>query len=306
MAQGESWAGCQMLGPACPHSRRPPCPPPPSPWPGPPGPVCTEVLAWLPHSGAPGGLGHREGSEDRRVPPCSLPMLPSAKAARLRTAAPSGSPHPTPKTPGAPAGEGACDGLGCQGHCSGPRSVWPTKAFLRPVGSGAWAGELGQNDSPGGALVCRGPGTTWGPAGGPGGRTFPGLVGVLERGVQLLEALLQRVALVVLHQLLQDMPTDCCRLQAGLLGVPAALCHLLRFTQGTPLLDPREPPSSSSPSTRPRAVAGIPKAFEPVISLTNVSKGKAREMLRLGAGVLLQPFIRRKAGTRVPTPGKCF
>lgn len=162
---------------------------------------------------------------------------------------------------------------------------------------GPGPGNWGRMNSSGGALVCRGPGTTWGPAGGPGGRTFPGLVGVLERGVQLLEALLQRVALVVLHQLLQDVPTDCRRLQAGLPGAPAALCHLLRFTQGTPLLDLESPPPPLPPAPGPGRVAGIPKTFEPVISLPNVSEGKAREMPRSGAGVLLQPFIRRKAGT---------
>lgn len=45
-------------------------------------------------------------------------------------------------------------------------------------------------------------GFTWGAGEGPGGRALPGFIGVFQRRVQLLEALLQRVALVVLHQLL--------------------------------------------------------------------------------------------------------
>lgn len=45
-------------------------------------------------------------------------------------------------------------------------------------------------------------GFTWGAGEGPGGRALPGFVGVFQGRVQLLEALLQRVALVVLNQLL--------------------------------------------------------------------------------------------------------
>lgn len=45
-------------------------------------------------------------------------------------------------------------------------------------------------------------GFTWGAGEGPGGRALPRFIGVFQRRVQLLEALLQRVALVVLHQLL--------------------------------------------------------------------------------------------------------
>lgn len=45
-------------------------------------------------------------------------------------------------------------------------------------------------------------GFTWGAGEGPGGRALPGFVGIFQGRVQLLEALLQRVALVVLNQLL--------------------------------------------------------------------------------------------------------
>lgn len=154
--------------------------------------------------------------------------------------------------------------------------------------------------------MCQGLGTTWGPARGPGGRALPGLVGILERGVQLLEALLQRVALVVLHQLLQDTPTDCRRLQAGLPGSPAALCRLLRFTLGTSLLGPQEPPSSSSPSTRPRAGGRHPKTFEPLLPLPNVSKGKAMKCRGRGQECSLQLYTEASGNATSPAPGKCF
>jgi len=50
---------------------------------------------------------------------------------------------------------------------------------------------------------CSGfPRCTWGASGGPGERALFGLVGAAQRGVQQLEALLQGVGLVVLHQLL--------------------------------------------------------------------------------------------------------
>lgn len=48
-------------------------------------------------------------------------------------------------------------------------------------------------------------GFTWRAGEGPGGRALPRFIGVFQRCVQLLEALLQRVALVVLDQLLGRM-----------------------------------------------------------------------------------------------------
>lgn len=58
---------------------------------------------------------------------------------------------------------------------------------------------------------------------------------MLERGVQLLEALLERVALVILHQLLQGAHTPADHrhcLQAVLLGALASLSHPHGFTWG--------------------------------------------------------------------------
>lgn len=107
--------------------------------------------------------------------------------------------------------------------------------------------------------MCRaGAGVTWGPAGGPGGRALPRLVGVLERGIQLPEALLERVALIVLHQLLRDTCAHCrChRLQAVLPGALASLSHL-GFTWGTCVLGPRGLPAPAlGPARRPPRVGG--------------------------------------------------
>lgn len=160
--------------------------------------------------GAPGRLGHREGSEDRWDLPCPLPMLTSGQRHRdSEQEFRAGTPHLSPGATRVPWLRGlwaTAPGGRNRGQAPGPGQSGPRKAFLR----GGWAvrawgwkagrgahlqlSTVGQVDM----------GITWGPAGGLGGRAFPRLVGVLERGVQLLEALLERVALVVLHQLLQD------------------------------------------------------------------------------------------------------
>lgn len=75
----------------------------------------------------------------------------------------------------------------CKLSSSSP--VWSCE-FLHPV-------LLQLVEGAGAGLGC-----TWGAGEAPGGRALPGFVGVLQGGVQLLEALLQRVALVVLNQLL--------------------------------------------------------------------------------------------------------
>lgn len=63
-------------------------------------------------------------------------------------------------------------------------------------------------------------GFTWGAGEGPGGRALPGFVGIFQGRVQLLEALLQRVALVVLNQLLGRKERH--------LAVSASLCLACR------------------------------------------------------------------------------
>lgn len=89
--------------------------------------------------------------------------------------------------------------LGAQGHGGGtPALGWEQGTKGRIPGTqrarkkrGFWV------------LAWHGAELTWRAAGGPGGSTLTGLIGVLECCVQLLETLLERVALVVLHQLLQ-------------------------------------------------------------------------------------------------------
>lgn len=125
-----------MLGPACPPT---PGPSPDHPRPGPQGTVCTEVLAWLPHSEPLGGLGHREASEDRRVPPCSLPMLTWGKGTQAQSSSWEGAHR---------------DGLGSQATALGLGQHGPQKAFLRADGQWGWAVGTGAEWTPPGEHWC--------------------------------------------------------------------------------------------------------------------------------------------------------
>ena len=143
-----------------------------------------------------------------------------------------------------------------------------------------------------------GRGVTWGAAGGPGGCAFPGLVRVLECGVQLLEALLERVVLVVLHQLLQDAR-----------GTAASAS---RQSSREPCPASAPPPSRPRPQLpdRGRGAVSMAKTFDPAISLPNISKGRAAGR-RPGWMATDTPcntlHNRKKSETPThPTAGKCF
>lgn len=196
------------------------------------------------------GAGPGAGVQGRRPVPCRMPLKAGYHSAAwlcLGTLCPgsvwAGEQAHKPQVPGGlsclPSPTRTCckhrashtaSGLGAKtaaghGQCKSPSVTWHGAGHrLALVVGRAW-GWLRSERA--GGTEDLGPGwqraeqqavaqVTWGAAGGPGCGTLPGLVGVLECGVQLLEALLERVALIVLHQLLRAQcsarsgcPTPC-------------------------------------------------------------------------------------------------